>query len=395
MESKTIGKMIPLFYAYRVVSRFYLYLPVMVVFLLGQNLSYPEVGLVLAAYGFAVMVSKPLVGIALDIWPKKAVLFAGEWMKCLGVAGLAWDGNSVAKLIVAQAVIGFGFSCTQGTDSMLLSQWTEKSGDSSAYRKIESKSQSYIFIAVLVSGVAGALLAEIDIRMPFYLTVPFNFVAAFLALGFREEFRPRLPQFRFRRRGEAGSAGILRKTAHVVSFYAVNRATIMAYYVLALPLLLFVQADVSVGYFGVFLGLFSLTAFLAGQWLNRLAAGFGEGVLWAAVPCCILASSLLLMSDRPWAYWPAPVLLGFAAGVVRPLAYGFFQKEAEPVRKAAIASAEFWFALFNAGFVLALAALFDWSVRGGLAAVMAAVAALSLCQLFWRGKPETRVSKTV
>jgi len=394
LESKTLGKMIPLFYAYRVISRFYLYLPVMVVFLLKQNLSYPEIGLVLAAYGFAVMVSKPLVGIALDIWPKRAVLFGGEWMKCLGVAGLAWDGDSVAQLIVAQAVIGFGFACTQGTDSMLLSQWTEKSGDSSAYRKIESKSQSYIFIAVLVSGVAGALLAEIDIRLPFYLTIPFNFVASFLALGFREEFRPRLPEIRFWRSRRAKAADGALKPVHVISFYAVNRATIMAYYVLALPLLLFVQADVSVGYFGVFLGLFSLTAFLAGQWLNRLAAGFGKGPLWAAVPCCILVSSLLLMADRPWAYWPAPVLLGFAAGVVRPLAYGFFQKEAEPVRKAAMESAEFWFALFNAGFVLAIAALFEWSIRGGLAAVMAAVAVVSLGQLFWKGKSSARISKT-
>ncbi|ADG06897.1 major facilitator superfamily MFS_1 [Kyrpidia tusciae DSM 2912] len=383
-EEVHFGRVVRLFYWYRLISRFYLYLPVMVVFLLDRKLTYLESGAVLAAYGFAVMASKPVVARIVRIWPKKAVLFVGEWLKCLGIVGLVWSGESVAALIVSQALIGFGFSCSQGTDSLLLSHWTEKYRANDAYSEIEAKSQSYIFLAVLVSGVAGAVLAEIDLRLPFYLTVPFNFAASWLVLGFVEESTKRpdvsaLSEPESKTAGDEGVSGLWR-LAHVISFYAVNRATIMAYYVLVFPLFLFVRAHVSVGYFGILLGLFSLSAFLSGRWLGAFSRRFGEKTVWAAVPSALLVSSILLLSDAMWAFWIVPALLGLAAGTVRPLVYGFLKKEAGALKAAAVSAAEFWFAWFNAGFLLAIAALFEWSVRGGLCIVMAVLFLLSVWQ---------------
>ncbi|MWC26881.1 MFS transporter [Paenibacillus sp. MMS18-CY102] len=373
------GRLKLLFYAYRIISRFYLYLPIVVIYLLHYDYSYLTIGFILASYGFAVMASKPIAGWFGRRFSRKASLVAGEWLKCLGILGLGLCHDSLTMLIISQAAIGFGFSFTQGPDSILLGQWTEKYNEQANYRKIEAVSQSYIFLAVLVAGIVGSLFAEIDLSLPILLTVPFNFAASLFVMGMQEN------KSTTNGGGKATAAttasGSIWRFFPVISFYAINRAVIMTFFVLVFPLLLFVNAHISVGLFGIILSLFSITAFLCGKTMGALAKKLGDGLLWAIVPIALLAASLLLTQTWSWVYYAVPILLGVASGIVRPLCFGYFNKNTGALNAKVISVSEFVFALLNASFLVLVASLFEWDINLALYAIGGFLAAVSVYQL--------------
>ncbi len=376
-----------LFYLYRVISRFYLYLPVLVVYLIQSNLSYIQMGLILASYGGAVMVLKPVVNWLIGRTSTKKVLMAGEWLKCLGILGLAVSGSMLPMFIISQVLIGLGFSLTAGTDSSLLLHWTEKYNQKERYRPIEAQSQSYIFIAILVSGIVGAVLAEIHMSLPFFATIPFNFAASLIVL--RMEQDSQAPKAATVNQSKPKSS-IPWESLHVILFYAVNRAVIMTFFILVLPLALFVNTQISIGFFGLILSLYSLAAFLTGRYMTAFSNRFGERLLWAIIPISLILSCAAASLTSIWVYLGIPILLGFASGIVRPISYGFMNKLEGDKRGRAVTLAEFLFALFNAVFLILIAVMFEWSMMYALWIVIASLAVLSLYQLIHHYKVTPR-----
>lgn len=376
-QTATFDKQVNLFYLYRIISRFYLYLPILVVYLIQSELSYFMIGLILASYGIAVMIFKPFVSVVIDKLSTKGALVLGEWFKCLGIFGLAVSSSSMSMFILSQVLVGLGFSLTAGTDSSLLLHWSEQYEKQDQYRSIEAKSQSYIFIAILISGIVGALLAEINMQLPFYATVPFNFIASLIVM--RMDGNVRGKQEKKTIKSEDRSA-FPWSNLHVILFYAVNRATIMTFFILILPLALFVKTHISIGFFGLILSLYSLTAFLSGRYMTMFSKKFGDTVLWVIVPVTLMVSCAASIFSWLWVYLLIPIMLGFASGLVRPLAYGAFNKLNKDVQKRAMTVAEFLFAFFNAAFLVMIAAMFTWDINRALLILIGAIAILSLYQ---------------
>lgn len=376
-----------LFYSYRMLSRFYLYLPILVIFLYKQGLSYLFIGIVLASYGIAVMALNPFVRNLVKLFSVKKVLFIGEWLKCIGIAGIAISQNNIYLLIISQVFVGFGFSLTAGTDSSLLYRWTELTGKTDEYREIEGKSQSYIFMVVLVSGIIGAILAGINLNLPFYMTIPFNFCASFIILFMFED-----KSANGRKSGEGTGVPLGRRQKerfyaknylHVILYYAINRAMIMTFFVLVLPLLLFIKGNINITLFGFILGLFSLTAFFVGRYIKPITGKMKDGILWAGIPLMLMIDGFLLTLSWEGVYFIIPILLGLSAGLVRPLSYDYINQNAGEDRAKAIHLAEFLFALLNSLFLIIIASLFVWNINFGLYIVTSILLFVSIYQWFY------------
>lgn len=176
---------INVFYWYRFLSRFYLYLPILAIILYNYKLTYIQIGLILATHGLAILIFKaPLGRLSERIPSGKNIIFMGEIIKALGVFSLAVSEGNIYWLIFAQVISGIGFALTSSTESGLLLKTLKAENDLDNYRKIEAKSQGFGFISILISGIIGSVVAKIDNSLALYLTVPFTVLAAIGILFF-------------------------------------------------------------------------------------------------------------------------------------------------------------------------------------------------------------------
>ena len=357
------------FYAYRIVSRAYFYLPVLVIIFRERGVSITAIGWLVAAHALVLTVMQVPAGRWSDRMGRRRFLVAGETAKGLGVLLLA-SATSFGGFLVAQLVGAFGYALAAGTDSALLFELHRNAGMDEAYKRNETRSQGWAFMSVLVAGVLGAVALEADLRAPLLLTVPFCLAAAVLAYGF--------PADSPRSTTSSPAPFLPPRVLPYAVFYAVHRAVVMALFVLLLPLVLFTRTDVDLIYFGLILGSFSLAAFGAGRALPALSRHGHERVAWV-VPVAIGAGLALLLWAGKGGALIAPALLGVGAGLVRPVSVSRILAVVGPDHRArALSIGELLFGVFNALIVLVAA----WATeRRGVDAGLAVAAGALLVGL--------------
>lgn len=354
---------------YRFVSRLYFYLPVLVVILLGQGLTLLQSAVVVAVHGVTIMLVKtPLESAAFKRISPNWRLFSGEIVKALGIAGLALGtllvpGN-LAVLVIAQVLGGLGFALTAGTDSGMLFTILKNSGDVEQYRDVETRTQSYGFISFLGSGVLGGFAATISLATPLLLSVPANVLAAICVIWFRVPKPEAAVQTDASKpAGErTDSASYLRENWSLIVFYALIRGIILTMFVWIVPVALFVTLHVPLAYFGLILGLYTLTGFIVARYSKQISQRVGETrLLLVGVPLCMVVGIVLLMLDLPILYVVIPVIVGVAASFIRPLSYAAIARRDPDHRAQAVSAAETLLGVVNAALVLISAVIMQTS----------------------------------
>ena len=352
------------FGAYRCASRFYLYLPVLVVILLEQGLTYTEAGLIVATHGLAMTLLRGVaVSASTRIGSRRDVLTAAELVKSAGVAGLAvgvglLDG-SLAVLLAAQAVSGLGFAMASTAESSLLFEIAKDGGAEDRYREMESRTQGYAFLALLTAGVLGAVLATRNLELPVYLSIVPSVVAAGLLRLLRMPAHHVVAAPASVAPAPGGTWWKVRPVADLVLAYAVNRAILLTVFVWALPLMLFTDTGISLGFFGLILGLYSVTGFVLGKQTGVIVKRVGERrLLGVVVPAALVAGLALMAIGVDAVFVLVPVLIGAAAAIVRPVSFAAIARRAPEHRADITSFAERSFGLLNAALVIVTAPLF-------------------------------------
>ncbi|RST08242.1 hypothetical protein EF910_02815 [Streptomyces sp. WAC07149] len=308
--------------AYRIVSRAYFHLPVVVVFLTQQGFGPLATAALLALYGVTAALGDHVVAPLRRRLSLAGCLVAGEAVKLAGLL-LLLAPVSTGVAVVSQLLAGLGFCLTAGTDAALAS--TLLSGE--RFRTREARTQAGMFLISFAAGVLGAVAyAQYD-RAPFLLSALGCAVAALLVLpGGRGGLRPRTAE-----PGAGGTASAATGAGRVLpwqvrlwaSYYSVSRAVLLTAYTFLLPLLLFFGERLSVTMFGAVLGLYTLCGLLSVRlslaWQRRYSA---TTLFWLSSGAMVLGLLLLVPGGLP-ATAGGTALLGLAGGTVRPTTMGF------------------------------------------------------------------------
>lgn len=315
MDTGAVGRI----FSYGVVSRLYFHLPVLFVFLLLRDYGILAVEVLLAVYG----VSLTLASWAGQSLPatlsQRAIIAFGEVLKAVGLV-LIVVSTSYWAAFAGQVLAGVGFGLTAGRETALL----RAVAPPDRATVLQGNLQSYIFLSTLVGGVLGAVLFSWAQFLPFLASIASILVAAAIVAAVREPARPTPAA------GPAGAAPAPPSPATGapggrsgrgiwVAYYVVSRALAMALFVGFLPYLFFVQQQLPVAWFGVVLGLYSVTAFVSARYVSR--AGQAIGNLTAAVlsALLILVAVLLFAQGSRAAGLVGIAVLGLGAGGIRPL----------------------------------------------------------------------------
>lgn len=380
---KGLQRQLRLFYAYRFISRFYMYLPILaIIFVRAMNLSYFACGVILAVHGLSILLLKAPTAWIPRRFSQKGTLILGEICKSLGVLCLAISNGAIAILVLGQVFSGLGFSLTSSTEATLLQQVLEERGAGASFRGLLSKSQSYIFVSVLISGVIGSVLAVNSLLLPLYLSIPASLLAA-CCIAFLQ-VKPQTVSTPVEQSKEVRPWREIGQALPIELFYAINRAAILTIFVLVLPLLLFTSSNVNLAFFGLILSCFSLPGFLLGNYLERLSKLVGEATLWVAVPITLLLCIALSLVHVDVLLVIVPALAGIAIALVRPLTMAKMSSVAQQHRAEVISFSEMLFGLFNAIFLLIVAYLLKYSIDTALYIIAGILLAINiLLGLHW------------
>lgn len=317
---------IRIFVAYRVISRCYFHLPVLLFYFWVIEIGMYRIITLLAIYGLSSTFCANLSRWLLHSLSQKQVVAIGELAKALGLGLILWGTRqtevSVALLVVAQVVGGAGFSIALSTDAGLLRQ-IASGDDPHLFMRVQTRTQSQMFIATLLAGTAGSLLFDYNVQWPFFASLFASLLSVWVLLQTHDPAqRPKSAATR-----TDAKLHLRPQQQFWMLFYSLSRAFTLAPFIGFIPFY-FIMVNVEPLLFGAVLSFFTLSAFAAAKAGNVIIQRYGV-VLLLTITVALMLSALLLFSFSSELavsgidYFITGLLgiglLGLGSGAIRPV----------------------------------------------------------------------------
>lgn len=318
---------IRLFIGYRVTSRCYFHLPVLLFYFWIIEIGMYRIIALLAIYGLSSTFCSNVSRFLLRHVSQKQVVAIGELAKAVGLGLILWGTRqtevSLAVLVIAQIIGGAGFSIALSTDSSLLRNITAPGDDSSLFMQVQTRTQSQMFIATLLAGTAGSLLFDYNPQWPFFTSLFASSAAVLVVLFIQEPPTTNEPQ-----QVATSAKLVIQPTQQFwMSFYSLSRAFTLAPFIGFIPFF-FIMVNVEPLLFGAVLSFFTLSAFVAAKAGNIIIHRHGINVMIILTLCLMLGAMLLFGFSSELAttgidYFTSGLigigLLGLGSGAIRPV----------------------------------------------------------------------------
>lgn len=326
-----------LLYAYRIVSRLYFHLPVLFVLFFRRGATVWESELLLAVYGLSVALTATVVPRLTRRLGAGGIVMTGEACKAVGLV-LLGAVPVVGVEAVGQILGGIGFALATGPDSSLL---VKLQPDRAQRARFQATSQSWMFISVLVAGGVGAVIFTVRSYLVCYAAAAAAAAALLLMRAASRGAETTQAQAAAAPAGAAAGpaaqasqatagGGAPRRDREPLTsgqrwwavYYVAGRVATLAPFVGFLPYMLVVRLHVKLAFFGVVLGLFTLSAFVSARYMHQLLRRYsargltGAGILGTAAAIVLFSFA---QTSLP-AVLVGITMLGLASGGVRPVA---------------------------------------------------------------------------
>jgi MFS family permease len=164
-------------YLIKIAKWFNLIMPIVVLFYQENGLSMSQIFILKSIYSVAMVATELPSGYLADVWGCRRTILLGAILGALGILIYSFSGD-FCSFMVAEVVLGIGFSFVSGADSAILYNSLKAEDREDEYIKYEGQITSAGNFAEALAGVAGGLLATISLRTPYY----FQFFVAAVAI---------------------------------------------------------------------------------------------------------------------------------------------------------------------------------------------------------------------
>lgn len=291
---------------YRIFSRAYFHLPFMVIYLSKIGFSLITIEIIMAIYGLAVFTYTKLpTGLKPNFhFSCKYVLLISEIFKFIGLILVVLTQN-IAGISIAQIFLGFGYGIAAGCDTRIINHHIDDGG------KFQSRSNSLMFAALLVAGLLGSVLFNIDIRLPFIASALADVVTGIVCMTLPKE------PGKMETLSQKGADGKLTyQEKSLVCTYCLTRGIILTFFTGFLPYHLFVDLDIPV--YG-FIAILTSYTFLGNISSNFIAGRLKKEYAVRIMNICLLLSLIMYFSNNLIMIVAATILLGLTSGATRPI----------------------------------------------------------------------------
>jgi len=154
------------FFAFRILSSFWLTIAIWILFIRAFNISYTQIGILEAVSLIVILLLEIPSGIFSDLFGHKTTVFIAMILWGIGnfVIGL---GNGFYAFLVGYSILGITYAFRSGAESALLYETLRKLKKQKHYLKIRSKLRKLTTITVVTGALVGPILFNVNIRLPF------------------------------------------------------------------------------------------------------------------------------------------------------------------------------------------------------------------------------------
>jgi MFS family permease len=176
---------IPRVYAFSALTAFQLWMPVWVVFMQERGLTLGQIGLLDAIAWLLIAAAEVPTGVVADTWGRKTSLIIGALFHGIGVLGLLTEVLSPVFL-VCYFMWGLSMTFWSGANDALVYDSLRAEGLEETFVRVDARWALVTQASGMLAGLAGALVAAVDLRLAFVITGVSCLAAAGVGLTFRE-----------------------------------------------------------------------------------------------------------------------------------------------------------------------------------------------------------------
>ncbi len=262
-------------YIYRFLNEFWLVLPILIPYYEANRLNSTQIFTIQAAYALSILLLEIPSGYLADVIGRKKTLILGACFLPVGI-GVYVFTHSFATFILAEFIIAIGNSMRSGCDSALIYDTLIQLKEEAEYKKFEGRSFYYTRVGTAISSILGGVTALISLRIPFYINMGVCLFMIPFALLLIEPKREKLKaQSPFKDILKISRLSFSHKhlrllmllTSLLMSTGAIG---IWAYF------LYYESIGISIGFFGVLMAAFQLSAGVSSRQAHTLEKFLGQ-----------------------------------------------------------------------------------------------------------------------
>ncbi|GJF43604.1 MFS transporter [Staphylococcus argenteus] len=361
-----MDKLILGIYLYRIFSRAYFYLPFLLIYFLSQNYSIMQLEMLMATYGVAAFLFGLYKEKICRICQIKDAnkLIVSELFKIIGLILLLYP-NHYYILLVAQLLLGISYSIMAGIDTSIIKNNIKEQTN------IQNKSNSFMFLSLLFSGIIGSYLYGIDAKWPIYMTGIFSVLTIIIVrFTLHESIDRNVNKEVIRKRNK-----FLVKEKFWILHYSFLRALILGFFVGFIPINLYIDLKLNNVQFISVLTSYTIMGYISSRYLTRfLNYKFLSEI-------CLVIFLIIYTFQSFIAITIAIIFLGISSGLTRPQT---INELSNSNNLASILNyAEMLYFIFNIAFLLIGGYLYSIGTIQYLLLFMALLTFMYLLKLFY------------
>lgn len=280
---------------YKLVSDFWLVVPVLIPYYQSKDISATGVFLIQAFYSVGLILFEVPSGYFSDVLGRRRTLIIGSAFLPLGLTLYAFS-STTPMFCLAEILLAVGGSMRSGTDSAIIYDSLAQLDQVERYQSMESMAELSARLGGAGSAVLGGLLGMGMLELPFYINIFTSGLLLVLALGLTEPKRltpvPENPlrgilQIAGKCIRDRGTVPLMLMSSLIVNTGIIG---IWAFF------LYFAKLDVSVGYLGLIFAVFQLTSGLGARLntpITRLLGRAAPVILSGAVALPMVVMALV------------------------------------------------------------------------------------------------------
>jgi len=297
MKEENARRNVWLYKFYTVLGEPVLWGPTLILFIqrLGK-MSLSEIYLMEAVVVGGIILLEIPSGALADLIGRKKTVLLGQFLILISVILFAFI-NSPFDVWLANIFCMVGYVCRSGADSALLYDSLKEANREAEYKKIEGAAMGGRLLAYAISSLLVGLISEINLRLPFILTIPWVLLSCLVIFCFKEPIQTE--RYDFKRQMDLMKVSVLFVANHkeikwIVSYAALIIISSKVWFFTYNPY--FELVDLKLRYYGFVFCLLNIIAWFFSYNAYRIERKIGEEfcmigmILFIGIPIILMSS---------------------------------------------------------------------------------------------------------
>jgi MFS family permease len=289
-------------------------------------------------------------GALADIIGRKKVLIIGQAFLLGSFIGFA-TMNSPGQAWFANILWAIGYACQTGSDHALIYQTLKNQKEEESFTELEGKACGRRLLLIAACCLFVGPLAEINLRLPLYLCLPFVFIPFVISFFFKEERV--INVYSAKKQWEVLKKGVgfvfqKSEVLWVIGFVTLIGGASKLWFFTYNPY--FEGVGVELKYYGVVFFFLNLVAWFFSHNASKIEKRFSERYCVIGMILCI-GLPILLMGIFPFWFMASLVLVqNIVRGFMRPFTSNFMNRhiDSEDIRATALSTKSTFSDMFTA-----------------------------------------------